>query len=122
MNITNERPVMVFKNDKGKYSVGISKKNQNGEYEKAYFPIQFNKGVELADKTLIKIKRAWLSFYKWEYELKTGTTFFIKCSEYEIVEQESKEEHKAQLKMESNPYEDFGESIEISEEPIELPF
>ena len=120
MNITNDNNVMVFKND-NKYSVSISKKNQNGEYEKAYFPIQFNKGIELEDRTLIKIKKAWLSFYKWEYELKTGIKFFIKCSEFEIVEQENKE-YKAQLKMESNPYKNFGENIEISEEPIELPF
>ncbi len=120
MNITNDRNVMVFKNDKGKYSVGISKKNQTGEYEKAYFPIQFNKDVELEDRTLIKIKTAWLSFYKWEYELKTGTTFFIKCSDFEIVEQDNKEEHNAQLKMETDPYKDFGDSIEIKEE--DLPF
>lgn len=119
MNIVNDNAVMVFRKE-NKYSVSISKKNQNGEYEKAYFPIQFNKGVELEDRTLIKIKTAWLSFYKWEYELKTGTKFFIKCSEFEIVEQENKEQHNAQLKIETNPYKDFGETIEISEE--DLPF
>ena len=68
MNISNDKNVMIFKQDK-KYVVGISKKNKNGEYERAYFPIQFNQGVELENKTLIKIKNAWLSFYNWEKEL-----------------------------------------------------
>lgn len=85
MNITNDRPVMVFKN-KNKYIVGVSKKKQNGEYENAYIKIEFNKDIELEDKTLIKIKNAWLSFYNWEYENKKGTTFFIKCNEFEIIE------------------------------------
>lgn len=101
MNITNDREVMIFKKE-DKYSVGISKKNQNGEYEKAYFPIQFNRDVELENQTLIKIKNAWLSFYKWEYEDKKGTKFFIKCSDFDVVE-----------KKETNPFADFGATTEV---------
>jgi hypothetical protein len=81
MNITTDKDVMIFKKD-NKYSVAVSKKNPNGEYEKAYIKIEFNKDVELEDKTLIKIKNAWLSFYNWEYKGKKGTTFYIKCSEF----------------------------------------
>ena len=114
MNIVNDRPVMVFKNDKGKYSVGISKKNQNGEYENAYFPIQFNKSVELEDKTLIKINTAWLSFYKWEYELKSGTTFFIKCSDFEIVDNTEFQD------LHTKTASDVSKTIEIKDE--DLPF
>lgn len=84
MNITNNRAVMVFKNE-NKYVVGLSKKKQNGEYENAYIKIEFNKDVELEDKTLIEIKNAWLSFYNWEYDGKKGTTYFIKCSEFEVL-------------------------------------
>ena len=84
MNIINDKPVMIFKREDGKYVVGVSKKNGE-EYENAYFPIQFNKGVEVHNKTQIKIKNAWLSFYNWNYEDKKGTTFFIKCSDFEEI-------------------------------------
>lgn len=101
MNISNDKNVMIFKKD-NKYTAGISKKNQDGEYERAYFPIQFNQGVELENKTLIKIKNAWLSFYNWKNEDKKGTSFYIKCTDFDIAE-----EHK----KENNPFEEFGNSI-----------
>ena len=100
MNISNDKNVMIFKQDK-KYVAGINKKNRDGTFDKAYFPIQFNQGVELENKTLIKIKNAWLSFYKWENEDKKGTVFYIKCSDFDIIEQK-----------EENPFEEFGNNIE----------
>lgn len=117
MNVSNEKEIMIFKNDNGKYSFQISKKNLDGSYSSAYFPIQFNKGVELDNRTLIKIKNAWISFYNWEYENKKGTTFFIKCNDFEEIE--SKEIPKTQ-KEEKNPFEEFGEQLQIDES--ELPF
>ena len=103
MNITNERPVMVFKKD-NKYTIGISKKKQDGSYENAYIKIEFNKDVELEDRTMITIKNAWLSFYNWEYQGKKGTTWVIRCNEFEQVEQEK------------NPFEEFGDSIKTESE------
>ena len=121
MNITNDREVMIFKNNDGKYIVGLSKKNGE-EYERAYFPIQFNKGVELEDRTLIKIKNAWLSFYNWTYQDKKGTKFFIKCNDFETVG--AKEKTDAEILSEvvnnDNVYSDFGKSIEIDQDS--LPF
>lgn len=111
MNIVNDRPVMIFKKD-NKYTIGVSKKNQNGEYEKAYFPIQFNKDVEIDDKTLIILKTAWLSFYKWEYQDKKGTTFFIRCSEFEKANQFDD--------LHITTASDIGQQIEITDE--DLPF
>lgn len=131
MNITNEKTVMVFKKD-NKYSVGISNKKQDGTYEKAYFPIQFNKGVELEDKTKIYIKKAWLSFYKWEYQDKKGTTFFIKCSEFETVEEtiEQTKETKVQEQQRilnevvNDPFEEYAKNNqeELNNLDFELPF
>lgn len=106
MNISNDREVMIFKKEK-KYLVGISKKNQDGSYDNAYFPIQFNQGVELENKTLIRIKNAWLSFYKWENEKDKGTVFFIKCSDFEVAREPEEE---------VNPFEAFGNSIETESE------
>ena len=114
MNITNEKDVMIYKNDYGKYSVIISKKNADGSFEKAYMPIQFNKGVELENKTLIKIKNAWLSFYKVEDK----TKFFIRCSDFDKVEKEENpfKEFGNNLKSDF----DVGEQIQIQDE--DLPF
>lgn len=61
MNITGE--TLIFRNEFG-YSTSISKKNQNGEYEKMYLSVQLPKGVELENKTKINITKAFLSFYK----------------------------------------------------------
>lgn len=121
MNIVNNYPVTIFKNEDGKYVVGLSNKKQDGSYENAYYPIQFNRDVELENKTRIYIKNAWLSFYKWEYEGKKGTTFFIKCSQFELAD--TKEEPKQEEKG-LDPYEVFGNSITVEQldDGMDLPF
>lgn len=116
MKLIEEKPVMVFKKD-DKYSIGISNKKKDGTYEKGYYPIQFNKGVELENQTKIYIKNAWLSFYKWEYEDKKGTTWFIKCNDFELV---SETIEKAKEETKKDPYEEFGNQVEL--ENLELPF
>lgn len=118
MNVINDRPVMVFKKD-NKYTIGISKKKKDNTYEKAYIKIEFGKDIELEDRTLITIKNAWLDFYNWEYQGKKGTTWVIKCSEFEKQQNEEKD-----------PFEEFGNSIstesQIGEQieimPDDLPF
>lgn len=61
MNVSGE--IMIFKNEYG-FSTSISRKNQNGEYEKMYLSVQLPKGVELENKTKINITKSFLSFYK----------------------------------------------------------
>lgn len=131
MNITNERPVMVFKKD-NKYSIGISKKKQDGSYENAYIKVEFNKNVELEDRTIIKIKHGWLSFYNWEYQGNKGTTWVIRCNEFEKVEEYEKDPMASEIKInkveQTNLYEELnvktesniGEQIQI--DSSELPF
>ena len=120
MNIENKYPVTIYKNE-NKYTVGIGVKKKDGTYDNAYFPIQFNQGVEVENKTKIYIKNAWLSFYKWEYEGKKGTTFFIKCSEFEKVDEVIEENFEPiKEEPEEDPYKDFGSSIAAEE--LDLPF
>lgn len=124
MEIRNSSPVRVFRfedGDKVKYTVGISKKiKDTDEYERAYFPIQFNNGVEVEDKQKILIKNAWLSFYNWEFQEKKGTSFFIKCSQFDLVS----DDEEPQMKLEeikdtvNDIYSDFGNSIEIDDSEI----
>lgn len=84
MKIINEYPVMVFKNtyeNKEYYSLGLSKKNQDGTYANGYIQCQFRKGICLDNQTNIYIKDAWLSFY-----LKDNKTIpYIFVNDYELV-------------------------------------
>jgi len=66
MGIKITGDAMVFAKDfdgRKAYSIGISKKKENGEYEKAYFPVQFKKDVVVENMTKIDITNAWFSFF-----------------------------------------------------------
>lgn len=120
MNITNENKVTIYRYDGQygpSYSVGLSKKKQDGVYEKGFIPCRFKKGVELDNKTEIYIKSAWLSFNT--KDKKTYPFIFIN----EFTTQDSKiEEGKKILenKEQTDPYKEFANEIEITEE--DLPF
>lgn len=94
MNIVNEYAVMIFKKEyEGRvfYSLGLSKKNQDGSYTNGYITCRFKKDVELENQTKIYIKKAWLDFY-----LKDKVTVpYIFISEFETLKdamQQGKEE------------------------------
>lgn len=84
---------MIFRKDTGDrtfYSTTISKKKADGEYENAYIRIDFKKGTDLPNKTLIDIKNGWLTFYPTKAYKKDGTEFnttqlYVFCNEYEII-------------------------------------
>ena len=66
MNVNNEFPVMIFANEfngKRYYKVGLSKKDVDGNYIRGYKDVRFKKETFIHNKTLIKIKNAWLDFY-----------------------------------------------------------
>lgn len=114
MEIVNNKEIMVFKSeDKGNvyYSLGVSKKDIQGNYVNGYVSCRFKKGIELENRTRIKIKSAWLDFYL--KDKKTITYVFV--NDFEKV-------------AEPNPYKemsiktqnDIGEQIKI--EDSDLPF
>lgn len=81
MNVSSEYPVMIFKSDKGYYSIGLSKRNEDKTYTNGYMPCKFRKDVELDNQTRIYINNAWLTFY-----LKDGKTMpYIFINEYKLV-------------------------------------
>ena len=97
MDVISNKEEMIFKNERdGKvlYSIGLSRRNQNGDYENGYMSVRFRKAVNLTDaRTKIKIKSAWLDFYK--VDKKTLPYIFI--SDFEIIneQQKAKEEDKS---------------------------
>ena len=108
MNLEAGKIVMVFCkefDDKKLYSIGLSKKNKNGGYDNGFMSVRFKKGVEVGNKTRIKIKDAWLSFNTNE-----GKTFpFIFINDFEIISEANPSAEKCG--KEENPYKDFGNSI-----------
>lgn len=93
MHIKENEELMIFKNDKGYYSIGLSRKDRNGNYFYGYFPCQFKKDVSVENKTRIKVKNAFMSFYLKEKE----TIAYIVITDFEIVE---KRQNYAELKGE----------------------
>ena len=63
---------------KRKYSKAV-KYQKDGEDKYAYYPVQFRKGVELANKTKITIKESWTS----AYEGKNGVVFYEFINDFE---------------------------------------
>ena len=119
MNI-EEKEVTIFRYDGqygASYSIGLSKKKQDGTYENGYIPCKFKKDVELGNKTKIKIKNAWLTFNV--KDKKTYPYIFINSFEQENVEvkQEVKEEKKNDL------FEEFSQEANLTElDNYQLPF
>ena len=115
MEIISKKEEMVFKNEyNGKvfYSIGISKKNQDGKYENGYINVRFKKDVELENQTKIKIKKAWIDFY-----CKDRKTFpYIFVSEFEPVEEKKDvfKEFGESIKTES----EIGQQIEITDDDL----
>ena len=117
MDIVSNREEMIFRQDKdGKrfYSIGLSRKDQNGNFINGYMAVVFKKDVELENKTKIKIKEAWLGFNV--KDKKTYPHIFI--NDFEVVESGKKEE--------TNPFEEFGQQFEVGHqieiEDSDLPF
>lgn len=119
MNIKTTYPVMIFtrKNeDRISYTVGLSRKNEDGSYDRAYFPIKFKKGIELENKTRIIISDAFLTFDKWtDEEDKSKTFVYIKCLDYQVADdnETSKDEKKGNYSINAD-------EIELSDE--DFPF
>jgi hypothetical protein len=62
-------------NGKVAYSIGASKKRQDGTYENGFKPIRFKRDIDLKNRTDIIIKEGWEDFYTKDN--KTYWYFFI---------------------------------------------
>ena len=113
----NDLPVRVYKDDKGKYSIAISKK-VGEEYVNKYYPVEFLKDTELENKTEIIIKHAFMTWFDWNFEEKTGTKFIIKIIAFDKVEETKQDEVTPQN---INEKWESAKNIEFNE-PEDLPF
>ena len=78
MKVISDREEMIFRRDfenRVSYSVGLTKKKEDGTFENGYIPVRFRKDTELKNQTKIKIEEAWIDFFK--VEKKTIPYIFI---------------------------------------------
>ena len=121
MNIDNKFPVMIFKREnEGKtfYSMGLSRKDRDGNYINGYISCRFKNGVSVEDKTKIYLKNAWLDFYLKDKETKP----YIFISEFETVGEtiEKAKEEVAAKEVPEDPFAEFGKEVIINDD--DLPF
>ena len=85
MNIETDKIKNIFRYDKdGKayYSIGLSKKDKDGNYINGYMNCKFPKEAEVPNKSKIKIHEAWIDFY-----VKDKVTYpYVFINKYEMVE------------------------------------
>jgi hypothetical protein len=112
----NDLPVRVYKDEKGKYSIAISKK-VGEEYVNKYYPVEFLKDVSLENKTEIIIKHAFMTWFDWNFEEKAGTKFIIKIIAFDKVGETKQDEVTPQN---INDKWEAGKNIQL--EPEDLPF
>jgi len=114
MQIIQQYPVKVFKNiyqDKTYYRIGLSKKDQNGNYINGAIDAHFRNDAEVDDSKKIYIQEAWLDFY-----VKDKITHpYIFINKFEYVSDVIKDS-----KVEDDPFADFGKEVILTDD--DLPF
>ena len=65
------------------YSVQLSKKNKDDQWENGYINAQFKKDAYVSDGDKIEIKSGWLSFYKTK---DNKYVHYIFINDFEVIE------------------------------------
>lgn len=124
MNIEDSKAKTIYRNEKdGKvfYKLGMPKKNQDGNWEIGYIPCRFQKEVNIADKTKIILKNAWLDY--WKKDKITNVYIFI--NKFEIVE-DIQVPQNTTTDYQSNDIkltdEEIKNTFKQQDEQLELPF
>jgi len=93
MNINTQNPYTIFRNEvdgKKYFKIGLSKKKQDGTYERGYVPIQFKKDVDIPNQTKIYLRNAWWTFYNTEVSINGAehkkTIPYIFCNDFVTLE------------------------------------
>ena len=114
MKLIHEYPVKIFMNEyqgNAYYKMGLSKKDQNGNYMNGYIDCRFRKDATIDCSKKIYLQDCWLDFYVKDKVTKLYV--FINKFDYvsDVIENS---------KIENDPFKDFGEEIELTDE--DLPF
>lgn len=126
MNIDCEKPKTIYKykakDGKEYYSLGLSKKKQDGSWESGFISCRFKRDAKIENKTRILIKEGWVDFY-----VKDRITYpFIFINLYEEVEEPRPEGVKTIEEVNEfstmNIKTEYQETPEVVLEDKDLPF
>jgi len=81
MKLIGEQTILRKDFDKPSYSIGVSKKKEDGTWINLYIPVSFRKGITIGNKAKIDIKDAWLNVY----EGKNGATLTIFINDFDTL-------------------------------------
>lgn len=117
MNIQTDKSKTIYKyttkDGKEFYSLGLSKKKQDGTYENGFINCRFKKDINLENKTKILIKGGWLDFY-----VKDRITYpFIFINEFEIIQDDKQESKQTE---EVNEFSAMKTTTEYKEDEVTL--
>lgn len=111
-------------NEKPSYSIGIFKRDDNEQFDSAFFPVKFKGMPDIKDKTKIKINNSFFSFYKYKDQNDIEKkTIFLMIMDFEILEEEQSKEEKSNVvvqEQQADPFEEFGKEVELEDDG--LPF
>lgn len=110
----------LYKNQYG-WSISDNQKQADGTINKFYIPVKFKKDLqEPEDRTFVSIK-GFTKPYKTK-EGKLGISYFI--MDYEPIGgvKTAKNGIIENKEVESDPYEEFGNTIKVDELELDLPF
>ena len=82
----SEQEIKVYSNEHG-YFTRLSRRNIKDEWENGFFYIKFKKGVTIENKSKIKLKDSWLTFYKVK-DKETNverTVWYVYVNEFEVL-------------------------------------
>ena len=100
----------IYKNQYG-YTIADNQKQKDGTWNQFYIPVQFQKGLELPNDKDDIVIHGFTKPFKYK-DGKVGISYFI--MEWELQKKEAKQEF--------DPYAHFGNSIEVKNEDLDLPF
>lgn len=113
MQIIQQYPVKVFKNtyqDKTYYKIGLSKKDQNGNYINGAIDARFRNDIkDIDDSKKIYIQEAWLDFYVKD----KITHLYLFINKFDYVSDVVKES-----KNEIDPFAEFGTELTDNDLPF----
>lgn len=108
MNLKEIDNKMIFRRDNeygAFYTLGMSKKLEDGTYENGYIDVRFKKDVELENMTKINVKDAWLTFYLKDNDDYKITKPYIFINKFEIVDEaNSSESNEIEIDMDDLPF------------------
>ena len=98
------------------YTIGLSKKDRNGNYINGYMNVRFKKGVNVPNMTKIVIKNAFIDFY---LDKNNRTVPYIMILEFET---EAKKKQEVKKEEGLDPFATFGQTVTANDVENDLPF